>query len=98
VLTDVSRVAWVFQSVAAVSWALALLPERGFRRVIGVIGLLAGALPAAAVVIAGSNMTATIVVGILMVQAVWNLAAAVLLLHSSRALPGAAAREAVAAY
>jgi hypothetical protein len=98
VLTDVARVAWVFQSIAAVSWAFALLPERGFRRVIGVIGLLAGALPAAAVVIAGSNMNATVVVGILMVQAVWNLAAAVLLLHSSRAVSDASAREAVAAY
>ena len=96
-LNDIARVAWVFQSAAAIAWSLALLPERGFHRAIGVVGLLAGALPAAAVFIAGSHITATVVVGILLVQAIWNIAAAALLLHGPRDASGGVARQTLAA-
>ena len=43
-------------------------------------GLVVGALPAITVFVVGSAMTDMVVVGILMMQAVWNIAAATLLL------------------
>jgi hypothetical protein len=52
-LTDIARVAWVCQSVTAVAWSLALLCDAGLARKTGVIGLVTGALPGLAVVVAG---------------------------------------------
>jgi hypothetical protein len=83
-LPDLARVAWVFQSVAAIAWSIALLRERGMQRTVGAIGLVAGALPAVIVSIVGTQMTDAIVVGILLAQAVWNLAAATLLVFEIR--------------
>jgi hypothetical protein len=80
-LTDIARVSWIFQSAAAIAWSCALLADGGFRRKVGVAGLIAGALPAAAVIAAGSNMTITVVVGVLLLQAAWNVAAAILLVR-----------------
>lgn len=81
-LTDIARVAWVCQSIGAVAWAVALVGQRRSRG-FGMVGLVSGALPAIAVVAAGSNMTATVVVGVLLVQAVWNLTAAAYLLRGA---------------
>ena len=81
VLTDMAQVAWVLQSVAAVSWGVALLRDRGIRRNIGVVGLVAGALPGIAVIAAGSNMDLTVVIATLLLQAVWNIAVGILLLR-----------------
>jgi len=83
-LPDLARVAWVFQSVAAIAWSVALLRDRGMRRTAGSIGLVAGALPAIIVSIVGTHMTDTIVVGILLAQAIWNLAAATVLVFDAR--------------
>lgn len=83
-LTDIARVAWVCQSVAAVAWSLALLRDNGLARKVGMVGLVTGALPAVAVFVAGSGMTATVVVGILLVQAIWNLTAATYLLRGPK--------------
>jgi hypothetical protein len=83
-LTDIARVAWVCQSVAAVAWACALLRERGLTRKLGMAGLVSGALPAIAVIAVGSRMTATVVVGILLVQGIWNLIGAMYLLRGAR--------------
>jgi hypothetical protein len=80
-LPDLARVAWVLQSVAAVAWSIALLRDRGTQRTVGGIGLVAGALPAVIVSIVGTAMTDAIVVGILLAQAIWNLAAAALLVR-----------------
>jgi hypothetical protein len=82
-LTDIARIAWVCESVAAVAWAWALLRERGLTRKLGMVGLVSGALPAIAVIAVGSRMTETVVVGILLVQAVWNLTAAAYLLFGT---------------
>jgi hypothetical protein len=84
VLIDIAKVAWVFQSVAVLFWAAALLRERGLNRVVGVIGLAAGALPAITVLVVGSNMTDNVVVSILLLQAVWNIAAATLLIRGDK--------------
>ncbi|MES2016317.1 MAG: hypothetical protein V4484_07455 [Pseudomonadota bacterium] len=82
VLIDIARVSWVLQSVAAVCWAIALQGERGYQRAVGVLGLVVGALPALAIVMVGANMTEMVVVGILLLQALWNIAAATVLLRS----------------
>lgn len=84
VLTDIARVAWVCQSVAALAWAWALLAEPGLARKLGMAGLVSGALPAVAVCVAGTHMTETVVVGILLAQAAWNLTAAVFLLSGAQ--------------
>jgi hypothetical protein len=83
-LTDIARVAWVCQSVAALAWACALLRERGLTRKLGMVGLVSAALPAIAVFMAGSRITETVVVGILLAQAVWNLTAATYLLSGAK--------------
>ena len=96
-LPDLARVAWVFQSVAAVAWSIALLHERGVPRTVGCIGLIAGALPAVIVSIVGTHMTDTIVVGILLAQAIWNLAAAALLVFEARTKPSRVSGRVMAA-
>lgn len=83
-LTDIASLAWVFQAVAAVAWSLALLRDAGLARWVGMVGLVTGALPGVAVVVAGSHMTPTVVVGILLVQAIWNLTAGTYLLFASK--------------
>lgn len=83
-LTDIASLAWVFQAVAAVVWSLALLRDAGLARWVGMVGLVSGALPGVAVVVAGSHMTPTVVVGILLVQAIWNLTAGTYLLFASK--------------
>ena len=96
-LPDLARIAWVLQSAAAVAWSVALLRERGMQRSVGCIGLVAGALPAVIVSIVGTHMTDAIVVGILLAQAIWNLAAAALLVFDGRAERGRRAVPATAA-
>jgi hypothetical protein len=88
-LTDIARVAWVCQSIAALAWAWALLGEGGLARKLGMTGLVSGALPAVAVFAAGAHMTESVVVGILLAQAAWNLSAAVYLLRAARTPQGA---------
>ena len=93
-LPDLARVAWVFQSVAAIAWACALMRERGMPRAAGIVGLLAGALPAVVVFMVGSRMTDKVVVGILLAQAIWNVSAAAVLIfpgHRNERVPGVVA-------
>lgn len=80
-LTDIARVAWVLQSAAAIAWSVALLRDAGMRRVVGCIGLVAGGLPAVLVIAAGAQMDLGVVVGTLLLQAVWNVASGVLMLR-----------------
>lgn len=93
-LTDIARVAWVCQSVAAVAWACALLREGGLARIAGMVGLVSGALPAIAVIAVGQHMTASVVVGILLVQAIWNLTAATYLMRGAKLAPASARQPA----
>lgn len=88
-LTDIARVAWVCQSIAALAWAWALLGEGGLARKLGMAGLVSGGLPAAAVFAAGAHMTEGVVVGILLAQAAWNLTAAAYLFGGAKAPQGA---------
>jgi hypothetical protein len=86
-LTDIARVAWVCQSVAAVAWSLALLRDVGLARMVGMAGLVTGALPGVAVIVAGAHLTETVVVGILLLQGIWNLGAAAYLLGGAKEEP-----------
>lgn len=79
-LTDIARVAWVCQSLAAAAWSLALLRDTGWARKVGMAGVVIGVLPGVAIVVAGANMTQALVVGVLLLQGVWNLGAAACLL------------------
>ena len=83
-LTDIARVAWVCQSLAAVAWSLALLRDTGLTRKVGMAGMVIGALPGVAIVAAGANMTQTVVVGVLLLQGCWNLGAAACLLVGAK--------------
>jgi len=87
-LSDIARVAWVFQSIAALAWAWALLGEGGLARKLGMAGLISGGLPALAVFAAGAHITETVVVGILLAQAAWNLTAAAYLFSGARTPQG----------
>jgi len=87
-LTDIARVAWVCESVAALAWAWALLGEGGLARKLGMAGLVSGGLPALAVFAAGAHMTEGVVVGILLAQAAWNLTAAAYLFSGARTPQG----------
>jgi len=78
-LTDLARVAWVLESLGVLALSVALVARRGLSRKIGVVGLVAGTLPAAAVVAAGSNLSGEVIAGVLGLQAVWYLCAAWLL-------------------
>lgn len=80
-LTDLAKLGWVLQALASIAWAWTLLEKRGFARAIGTIGLLSGGLVLAAVFSSGANMDMTAILSILIAQAVWNLAAASLLIR-----------------
>lgn len=81
VLTDLARLGWVLQALATIAWAPALLAGAGWQRVTGVVGLLSGGLVIAAVVAAGAMMSMQALLSIILAQAVWNLAVAVLLMR-----------------
>ncbi|MES2069298.1 MAG: hypothetical protein V4488_03045 [Pseudomonadota bacterium] len=83
-LTDLAKLGWILQAVAAIAWSISLLAERGFSRfshVIGWIGLASGGLVIVVVVSAGANMSMAALLGTLAAQAIWNLAAAALLIR-----------------
>ena len=81
VIQDFATASWFFQSVGVLTLAAALLRGRGLQRVVGTLGLATGALAPIAIVATYPAMDTTVVVGILLAQLVWNVAAATLLLH-----------------
>ncbi|RFP08152.1 hypothetical protein D0T23_30455 [Duganella sp. BJB475] len=81
-LTEMARVGWVLQAIAGIGWSLVLLGGRGLQRGIGLLGLLSGALVVGTVVVVGVNMDLAAILSILVAQAVWNLAAAFLLVRN----------------
>lgn len=75
-LTDMARVGWVMQALAAIAWSVTMLGGQGWQRGAGGVGLVSGLLVTAAVFVSGANMDMTAILSILLAQAVWNLAAA----------------------
>ena len=89
VIQDFAAASWFFQSVGVLTLAGALLKGRGLQRAVGVLGLATGALAPIAIVATWPTMDTTVVVGILLAQLVWNLAAATLLLRPGSGQPRA---------
>ena len=87
VIQDLAMVSWFFQAAGVLALGASLVREPGARRVVGAIGLVTGALPPIAIVATYPVMDTAVVVGILLAQLAWNVAAASLLLR--RADPGA---------
>lgn len=79
VLNDAAKLGWILQAVGAAAWSMGLLGERGAERMVGVLGLASSALVCVLVTVSAVNMSMTSLLGVLMAQLVWNLAAAVLL-------------------
>jgi hypothetical protein len=75
-LTDAARIGWLLQAAGALAWAGVLVGEAGSARLIGIVGGVANLAVAAAVLGAGSSMTMTSILTVLLAQLVWNLAAA----------------------
>ncbi|MES2130434.1 MAG: hypothetical protein V4463_24445 [Pseudomonadota bacterium] len=96
-LTDLAKLGWVLQAVAACAWAVCLMAERGFARAVGFIGMASGVLVLAAVFSSGVNMSMAAILSILVAQALWNLAAATLLFRSKPLQAAAPLRAAQAA-
>lgn len=81
VIQDFATASWFFQSVGVLTMAGALLQRQGLQRVVGALGVATGALAPIAIVATYPTMDTTVVVGILLAQLVWNVAAATLLLN-----------------
>ena len=84
-LNDFAKLGWILQAVGALAWSLALMREKGFDRAIGMIGLLSSVLVGVAILASATNMSMASLLGVLLAQLIWNLAAAALLFRS----PGA---------
>lgn len=80
-VTEFAKVAWVLQAVAGILWSVALMREQGLSRIIAACGVISSAVVIAAVVLP-AQMTLNMLLGILISQALWNLAAAVWLIRS----------------
>ena len=81
VVQDFAAAAWCLQSVGVLALAFTLLRERGLPRIVGALGLSSGALPPVALVATWGAMDGGVVMGILLAQLVWNVAASVLLMR-----------------
>jgi len=80
---EFAKIGWVLQSVAALSWASVLVGERGLSRIIGVCGLISSAIVIGAVVLP-AQITMPVLLGILISQAIWHLAAATWLIRDQK--------------
>jgi hypothetical protein len=80
-LTDLARLGWMLQAFGALAWSIVLVPQRGLERVVGAIGVVSAGLVVAAVASSGMDMSMMVLLGIMAAQAIWNLAAAALLVR-----------------
>jgi hypothetical protein len=87
VLNDLAKLGWILQAIAALAWSVTLLRMRGLERVVGVVGLLSSALVCAAVIGSATNMSMASLLGVLLAQLLWNLAAAMLLFRRRSGMP-----------
>ena len=81
VLNDLAKLGWILQAIGALAWSCVLLRTPGFERAIGLLGLLSSALVCAVVLGSATSMSMAALIGVLIAQLLWNLAAAVLLLR-----------------
>lgn len=79
-IQDLATLSWVLQSVGVLAVSTALMADGEGRRRLGIVGLVTGALPLAAV-LAVPQIDVAVIIGILLAQAAWNLGCAALLLR-----------------
>jgi hypothetical protein len=70
----------LFQSVAVLSWSLVMVKGAGLRRIVGAFGLATAILLIGAIAAGPAGMAAHVMLGGLVLQSIWYLAIAVLLL------------------
>lgn len=81
VLNDLAKMGWILQAIGALAWSCVLLRAPGFERAIGLLGLLSSAVVCAVVLGSATSKSMAALLGVLIAQLLWNLAAAVLLLR-----------------
>src|SRR6476620_4682328 len=79
VLNDAAKLGWILQAVGAAAWSTVLLGQRGVARTVGVLGWASSGLVCLLVAVSSVNMSMASLLGVLVAQLVWNLAAAVYL-------------------
>lgn len=87
VLQNLASLSWVMQALGVLFMGAALLADGGARRKLGMVGLLGGAAPIVAIAAGYPNMDQTLVLGIMLAQAVWHLSSAVFLIRAETAAP-----------
>jgi hypothetical protein len=75
-LADIGVVA---MSAGILAWSVGLLHSAGWPRAVGVIGVLAGMAPALGLILGAFHLNVYGMMGVLLVQAVWNIALGALL-------------------
>jgi len=83
VLNDAAKLGWILQAVGAAAWSTVLLGQRGAARMVGALGWASSGLVCVLVAVSAVNMSMTSLLGVLVAQLVWNLAAAVYLFRRS---------------
>lgn len=91
-LTDLAKFGWVLQAIGSLAWAMALLAQRGLGRAVGVVGVLSAAMVCAAVLASPANMSMAAILGVLLAQLIWNIAAAIYMIRPRK--PGQDLRHA----
>ena len=81
VVQDFAAVAWLLQSTGVLAMAGTMLREGGLPRIVGVLGLVSGLVPPIAIVATWPVMDGGVVIGVLLAQLVWNVAASAFLMR-----------------
>ena len=80
VVNDLAKLGWILQALGALAWSLALLRTAGLARGVGAVGVVSGVLVCALVATSATSMSMTALLGVLLAQLLWNVAAALLLI------------------
>jgi len=83
VLNDAAKLGWILQAIGAAAWSLVLIGERRAARMVGALGLASSVLVCVLVSVSAVNMSMASLLGMLLAQLVWNVAAAVFLFRRS---------------
>ena len=78
-----SVLGFIGMSLGMLGVSLPLLQAGGLARMTGIAGLISGVVPVAFLIIAQIDLDPPLLIGILAVQAIWNLTAAAWLVHGS---------------
>jgi len=83
-IQDLTKLGFIGLSLGILACSVPLLGDRGLGRTTGWLGLVAGALPAVFILAVDPGLGPHVLIMILLVQAIWNIAAAALLLRGGQ--------------